>query len=272
MSFDLNTIAQLHQENSYITFPLDVGNLADLWFEGNVSPIFTIRNNKKSRLLTVLTPQVVFRMYQESSFPVRTPSYIPQLKVYYVTGNKQGNHNISLFARLAHHSNGQENDFYNKDGSINTHSGNFSTNFLELGLIDTHFWSRTRNAQYFKSSLEIHPKAWMEDELVGQYSRVRWHNQFGVNNLGWDLKPIKNRLASISLKIKTTWMFDNFNGFTTFDIKRLNFAATVFYHPSFLEDVGFFAKFYHGFDYYNIYFNERIDVLRFGLMIETLKF
>ncbi|HBY69785.1 MAG TPA: hypothetical protein DEG69_19810 [Flavobacteriaceae bacterium] len=270
--FDLNTIAQLHQENSYITFPTDIGNMADLWFEGNINPAFTIRNNKKSRLLTTLTPQVIIRMYRENSYPVRTPSYIPQLTLYYITGNKKGRHNISLFAKAAHHSNGQEGAFYRDDGSINTRSGNFSTNFFEFGIIDTHYWSRTRNAQYFKSSLELHPKAWMADELVGQYSRVRWHNEFGVYNLGLDLKPAKNRRANISFIARTTWMADGFNDYDTFDIKRLNFSATVFYHPNFLEDVGFFMKFYHGFDYYNIYFNERIDVLRFGIMIETLKF
>jgi hypothetical protein len=39
-----------------------------------------------------------------------------------------------------------------------------------------------------------------------------------------------------------------------------------------LADIGFFASFYSGMDYYNIYFNHKITVLRFGIMTDILKF
>lgn len=80
----LTTIARVNQGNSYITFPTDIGNIEPLWFEANLIPNFYIRQSKNSRLMAVLTPQIIIRMYQEESFPVRTPSYMPQLTFYYL--------------------------------------------------------------------------------------------------------------------------------------------------------------------------------------------
>jgi len=79
----LTIISQVNQGNSYITFPTDIGNIEPLWFEGNVIPNFYLRQSQNSRLMGVLTPQIIIRMYQEESFPVRTPSYMPQLTVLF---------------------------------------------------------------------------------------------------------------------------------------------------------------------------------------------
>ena len=79
----LPLISQVNQGNSYITFPTDIGNIEPLVFEGNVIPNFYLRRSMNSRLMGVLTPQIIIRMYQEDSFPVRTPSYMPQITIYY---------------------------------------------------------------------------------------------------------------------------------------------------------------------------------------------
>ena len=126
-SISLTTIAHENQGNSFITFPLDLGNIEPIWFEANLIPNFNIRASKNSRLLGVLTPQIIIRMFQEESFPVRTPSYIPQLTVYYRLQAKPQINSTSVFGRLAHHSNGQEGDFYLENGEINLNSGSFST-------------------------------------------------------------------------------------------------------------------------------------------------
>ena len=78
--------------------------------------------------------------------------------------------------------------------------------------------------------------------------------------------------ADFSLKAETTWFLDNINDWDTFNIKRLNASLTFYYHPKFLEDIGFFVQYYHGMDYYNIYFQHRLDVIRFGIMTELLRF
>ena len=58
----LDKIAQVNQGESYVTFPFDIGNLEPLLFEANVSPNFKIRERKDSRLMAVLTSQIIINL------------------------------------------------------------------------------------------------------------------------------------------------------------------------------------------------------------------
>jgi hypothetical protein len=269
---NLDKMAQINQGDSYVTFPFDFGNIEPLMFEANVSPSFKIRERKDSRLMGVLTGQIIIRMYDEPSNPVRTPSYIPQITFYFLTGNKQASKKLTLFGRFAHHSNGQDGNFYNENGDINLMSGNFATNFVELGLIKSSYGNQLNTFKFFKSSVEIHPKSWMLDEMQGKYSGLRWHNTFLAYKLPMDGEFNKSQKSNFSLKAETTLMIDNVNNQEIFNLKRVNASLTFYYHPKFLEDIGLFVQFYHGADYYNIYFNHQIDTIRFGLMTEVLRF
>ncbi len=268
---ELTTISQVNIGNSYITFPTDIGNIESLWFEANLTPSFYIRKSKNARLMGVLTAQIIIRMFQEESYPVRTPSYMPQVTVYYKLRSKTNACSLSAFAKLAHHSNGQDGDFYLETGDINLKTGNFSTNYTEFGLIKTNFNKKRNAAQFFSSSFEFHFPGLTIDELDGQYSLYRWHNIFSIFKLP-ENKNKKREKASISLKGELTWLFGNMYDWNALDANRINLKFTFFYHPKFLEDIGFFTQFYHGQDYYNIYFDHQITILRFGIMTEKLKF
>jgi len=267
---DLYKIALINQSDSYITFPTDIGNIEPLLFEANVNPSFVIRKRNDSKLMAVLTPQIIIRMFNEESFPVRTPSYIPQISFYYAINKREASNCLVLFGRIAHHSNGQDGDFYNEDNSINLQSGNFATNFIEFGILKTSYSNRLKAIKTIKSSIEIHPKSWMLKELQGQYSGLRWHNSF--TSFKFPLKDNKNERANFSLKAETILMLDNFNGLDTFSLDRVNASLTFYYHPKFLEDIGLFVQLYKGWDYYNIYFNNQISIIRFGIMTEVLRF
>lgn len=267
----LTTIAQVNQGNSYITFPTDIGNIEPLWFEGNVIPNFYLRKSKDSRLVGVLSPQIIIRMYQEASYPMRTPSYMPQITAYYLFSSKFEANSLSGFMRYAHHSNGQDGDFYIDNGAINLNSGNFSTNYLELGLIKTNYNKKYKAAQFFSTSFQIHPKSLTSDDLEGLYSLYSWNAVFSIFKLPKD-SGIEDKNASISIKGKTTWMLGGYNQLEAFSIERLNLTLTFYYHPKFLEDIGLFVQYYHGSDYYNIYFDHRLNLLRFGFMTEKLRF
>ena len=158
---DLNKIAQVNQGESYVTFPFDIGNLEPLMFEANVSPNFKIRERKDSRLMTVLTSQIIIRMFDEYSYPVKTPSYIPQIAFYFLTGHKDAANKLTLFGKIAHHSNGQDGNFYTDDGKVNLQSGNFATNYVELGFLKSSYGNQLNAFKFIKSSVEIHPKSWM---------------------------------------------------------------------------------------------------------------
>ena len=265
-------ISQVNQGNSYITFPTDIGNLEPLWFEGNIIPNFYLRQSQNSRLMGVLTPQIIIRMFQEESFPVRTPSYMPQVTVYYSLKEGENSRNLSVFGRLAHHSNGQEGDFFLENGEINLKTGNFATNYFELGIIATNVNTRFNAYQFFKTSIEIYPEDLIQEELRGIYSRYRWHNAFSIFKLPTQGIQSQSKKPAISIKGETTWMFGDYNNLNATSLDRLNFRLTFYYHPKFLEDIGLFVQFYHGSDYYNMYFDHRIDVLRFGFMTEKLRF
>lgn len=267
----LSKIALINQTDSYITFPTDIGNLEPLMFEANINPSFIIRKRRDSRLMAVLTPQIIIRMYNEDSYPVRTPSYIPQISFYYLAQQEVLNKTLSIFGRLAHHSNGQDGSFYNEDRSINTISGNFATNYFELGAIKSSYSSRLRALKIFKSSIEIHPKSWMLEELEGSFSGFRWHNSFTAFKIPIG-KSRNNNRPHFSLKLETVFMLDQYNNLDIFDADRINGSLTFYYHPHFLEDIGLFVQLFHGLDYYNIYFQHQLDAIRFGIMTEILHF
>ncbi|MGE0090160.1 MAG: hypothetical protein AB7S50_11890 [Bacteroidales bacterium] len=268
----LTIISQVNQGNSYVTFPTDIGNIEPLWFEGNLIPNFYIRQSKDSRFMGVLTPQIIIRMYQERSYPVRTPSYMPQVTVYYLLQRENKPQNFTLYGRFAHHSNGQDDDFFLENGELNLKSGDFSTNYVEAGIIKTNICKRFNAYQFFKTSFEVHPENWIGDELDGIYSKYRWHTAFSIFKL--PSQNIHNTIkkAEISIKGEATWMFGELNNWSDASLNRLNLSLTLFYHPKFLEDLGLFVQYYHGSDYYNMYFNHSLDVIRFGLMTEKLRF
>lgn len=268
----LSTIAWANQGNSYITFPTDIGNIEPLWFEGNLIPNFYLRVNEDSRLMGVITPQVIVRMYQEESYPVRTPSYMPQITMYYLLSPRCNVNSLSLFGRFAHHSNGQDGEFFLENGDINLKNGSFSTNYFELGLIRTNYITRYNAAQFFSTSLQIHPPKLTGEELSDIYSMYRWNSTFSIFKIPSISNQNRKKKASVSIKAQTTWMFGDVNNWGNFSLDRLNMSLTFFYHPKFLEDIGFFTQLYHGMDYYNIYFDHKIDIIRFGIMTEKLRF
>lgn len=267
----LSTVAHKNQGNSFITFPADLGNIEPIWFEANLIPNFNIRASKNSRLLGVLTPQIIIRMFQEESFPVRTPSYIPQLTVYYRLNKNPQINGSNFFGRFAHHSNGQDGEFYMENGDINHKSGSFATNYFELGFIKTSFIKRFNAVQFLSTSIEVHPPNLSIDELNGIYGFYRLNTIFSIFKL--HNKSIKgNKKPSLSVKGKATWIFGELNNKKPLAWKRFILSLTVYYHPNFFEDIGFFAQIYHGSDYYNIYFDHQLMVIRFGLMTEILRF
>ncbi len=270
--FDLTLVSEVHQGNSYFTIGGGLGNIEQLIFEGNLIPNFILRSNKESKLMAVVTPQIILRMYNEESLPVRTPSYMPHITFYYSIGKELSIDNFTIFGKIAHHSNGQEDDFYLENGEINFHSGNFSTNYFEVGVITTFYVIDLNAAQFFSTSFKIHPERLSDIELRGLYSFYRWNSQFAIFKLPPELSEDKKEQAKFSLKGQFTWLFGDINDWNFFALNRIVANVTFYYHPSFLEDIGLFVQYYHGQDYYNIYFPKSRDIIRIGFMTDQFRF
>jgi hypothetical protein len=266
-----------NQTDSYITFSQGIGNVEPLIFEALVAPYFLLRTSRDAKWGATLSPAILIRMYAEESFPVRTPSYMSEISFYHQL-NKTGNETIKyLFLNLTHHSNGQDGNFFNEDGSFNTVSGDFSTNYLELGLfLNRNVVPFANTNEYVKTSLEYHIDVQRADELEGRYSFVRWHNHFRIFRFpgyeGGSKKLVFDKNPRVQTRIETTWLFGNINDASFFDLKeRFNFSLTIAYRPKFLSDVSLFANFYSGEDYYNMHFYRQITVFRVGLQAYSFK-
>jgi hypothetical protein len=252
-------------EPSYITILGGLGNIPKLLFEGSIAPHFTIRSDLESRFALVLTPKIVVRMFRESdlvpnsSLPVRTPSYRPRVVAYYAPNKEVRKRQTFFFGSYNHHSNGQEDDPY--DGTtINLKSGNFSTNFWEVGTIRTRidpgaFPTLTVSAERHFSQEEV------EREYYGQWRA----------NVGASLPVQQDEAARkyIVVTVQGSWLMDA-AGIPARPIKgreRATVTSTIAWKPSWLEDMLIFFRGYAGRDYYNNYFfNGPLTVVQVGVM------
>ncbi len=266
-----------NQTDSYITFSQGIGNVEPLIFEALIAPYFLLRTSRNAKWGATISPAILIRMYAEESFPVRTPSYLPEISFYHQL-NKTGDEKIKyLFLNLTHHSNGQDGNFLNEDGSLNTVSGDFSTNYLELGLfLNQNLIPFSNTNEYFKTSIEYHIDVKRAHEMEGRYSFFRWHNNLRISRFlrhkDASKKLVFDKNPAVQTRLETTWLFGNMNDASFFDLKeRFNFSLTMAYRPKFLSDVSLFANFYSGEDYYNMHFYRRITVFRVGLQAYSFK-
>ncbi len=257
-----------NQEDSYITLGGGLGNIDDLIFEALVAPYFLLRTNENARMGATISSPILVRMYNEYSLPVRTPSYMPQVSFYYQASGRNDENVSYLFLTLAHNSNGQDDPFFNEDGSINRRSGDCSTNYVEFGA----FFNRQlipffNTIEYFSTSLEYHVDAGRSIELNDRYSFIRWHNSIRIFRFPASWTNLKlEKTPRVQTRLETTWLFGDYNDASFFDIKeRLNVSFTIAYRPEFLSDVSLFFNMYKEEDYYNMHFDRRLNVFRVGL-------
>jgi len=267
------SISMSHAQ-SYITVLGGVGNIEPLYFEGAIIPYYMLRLNK-SKWGIELSPKVVLRMYQAESCPVRTPSYMPAATFYYNTSTLGKKSPLFIFFTWRHHSNGQNGYFYNEDSiTVNTISGSFSTNMIEIGGFATRpDKSKAYNSLYHKLSLEYH--YFQDNELKGKYGNFRINSELQsiwypgmLPSVG---RFIKSRLYSVQTQLKIQWIAGSMLNAASFDLKRLVTSLRVAIHPTIFNEITLFAQYYYGQDYYNIYFSRTLSVLRIGILTDLSK-
>ena len=261
-------LVNIEQGNSYMTTPWDIGNIEDLVFEGNLNPSFVVRENDRAHLMLVITPQIIIRMFNTRSLPVKTPSYMPHVTLFYSIGNPKARKMHSVFLRYEHHSNGQQGPTYLTDGTINVDSGDFTTNFIEPGFIRAMYCERFKKVLFMETSFEYHFRTFTQPEILGKYGLYKLKTRVSL------VSPPQffHKKGDFQIDTKLDWTFGELNEWKPFNYKRLSLELTFFYRPKFLEEVGVFVTYYMGMDYYNIYFNQHLSVLRFGLMTPFLRF
>lgn len=261
----------ISREQSYITALGGLGNIEPLIFEGAIIPYYMIHLDQ-TKWGIELSPKIVIRMYNERSAPIRTPSYMPKVTLYYNTSNLgKPNSPSPLFAFFSweHHSNGQSDSFYVPDStSINSKSGDFSTNSIEFGgLVTRPYNAKKYGLSFYKLSFQYHYSQC--EDLRGKYGNFRIKSELrsilysdkfpGTSNF------VKRQIHSISAQLKTEWIAGNMMNTSAIDWKRIITSIRISVHPVALDEFNFFAQYYYGQDYYNINFGKTLNVLRFGI-------
>ena len=281
------TMVNSNREQSYVTVGSGIGNLEPLILEAKFSPSYFFTRNK--RLWAVMiNPQVQIRMLNQKSLPIRNPSY----RVYGTFYQELKFWKESFLGRIfyenalwhgsfAHHSNGQAGDFFANDstGEVNFESGDFSTDYLELGFSTYRVREIGKNyfsIRKFKANFEYHPLAWYSDDLKDLYGSYRLFAEMGVVGPQKNLKRVKlmRWLQRSSLEVKLGWIFGEMNGASPVDVSaRLIIDAYYKYYPVWFDEIAFFIRFYRGQDYYNVQFaNNELTNLSFGITSNIMNF
>ena len=276
--------------SSYVTalgglnFPGGHGKLKDVFFEADINQHWHFQPRFfKDRFFFKINPRVRLKLFREDSSPVRTPSFMPNIALFFGFGEvdkpSPDSTSFTYFSiLLSHHSNGQSGEFYNPDGTINLQTGSFSTNFLDFGM--NRFWGKNRMLQAWTSlSLIWHPGFNRSDELKDQYeklkialttSTIRGKSKiFGLylelggyisyTLTGLDYTFIPGGGVNDPAAIKADWK------------DRVNWGLSMNFGRQDVGDFRYFIKYDHGYDYYNINFWRKLRRIQVGIAADPFR-
>jgi hypothetical protein len=261
---------------SYITFRGGIGNIGNLVYEANFSSEFKASSARYPNFGFVFTGQILLRMYDQFSHPVKTPSYMPRATLFYHLPEPVKQNDQFLFLTFGHHSNGQDGLLLQADSvSLNTDNGSFALNYFSGG-----YELCSKNNKSFDPLNSFRVTAQYQiihdERLKDKYGNIRFYAAlkstcklpFEVKNIfsGEKAKPYFTGLLNL------TWIGNGLENTPTVDFKRLIVSYTLSYQPAFISSVELFARYYYGQDYYNIQFQRTLNVLQAGVLIRDLHF
>jgi hypothetical protein len=293
---------------------------SDIIFEGQIAPRLIIVDSIGRATRNVLlemkppswgyqistTPMVRLRMFDETSNPVRTPSYMPKVTVQLARfRNLSPSNDVDAeeFNRgpiemwlvdavpFGHHSNGQDGCLFtsqarNADGDcvevaptpepiVNKKDGSFSTNYIQA------------MAFYGRMYLDAAGAA------AGEYA-TRWDWRIGAGMqfnpegyVGGSIKPELSELYGPTRVLfsgltarRDLWRCGRLAGEVHFqymttpppDVSNVITQLEGACHPRNWGGAGVFVRFYHGQDYYNLGFAESITRVMFGMTLQKENF
>jgi hypothetical protein len=263
-----------HFEPSYITFfggydaagPMDFGDIfyeGQLtvhlnWYNPNERPPESLRN----RLFLLYVPvRIQVRQFRSESSPVKTPSFNPGLRGYYLHESWiNDTHDFSYVSLGFHHySNGQIGPHYNPDATINTENGSFSSEYVEAAFYRNlrRAWWKLNYRQYIVSE---HWSSW-EPAQSHYFERALVEVSIRYEFTERKKKPAV-RLTG-GYKLGRDYVSPGRNA--SFE-DNLQFTGEVFAPLQHWQDVQVYLRWDVGYDYYNINYQNRINRIQFGLV------
>jgi len=238
----------------------------------NIIPYFSV-TSKRSPVYIVLNPIVRVRIFlNQNSLPVRTPSFVPGATFYF----KPFKYNLARYKYMSigvyHHSNGQDGEALNPDGSVNLVNGNFSTNFLKINFHYGRY--KGKKNTYYRIGGEFHSGligVGDEEELRSKFGKIRLNYHYAISK--YRTKRYQSGVGAVDPVITkyllTRFVIDGMIVLDNIDAKfhqRFNIEFKFYYNPFDFTNTSFFASTgYMGHDYYNIYFTEPYPFIRIGI-------
>ncbi len=268
---------ELYRSNtdmSYLSPKGELGAPNKYVLNGELIANFFVLATRSSRLALAITPRFTVRIRDGSSSPVGTPSYRLGLRAFYRLSHQVSRYHY-LEGQLYHHSNGQDGDALRTNGTYNTETGDFATNYVQ-GLYHWGSYHRHHYGTNYNLGIRWHAPFFHHSEglknvygftrLVGQALYRRFHRS---TSSGGALH--KSSVTSEWLRVsgQASYSINRLNGFGFTDVrKRLNAELSLYYIPPFGHDTGIFATVgYYGEDPYNIYFNQQYGFVRLGITV-----
>jgi len=235
---------------------------------------FILLSSPKLPIFFVANFRINLRLFAAFGSPVKSPSYMPGGTFYFRTNDDSYNpHFFSL--SYTHHSNGVEGPTLNPNGTFNTDSGKFTTNFYTL-TYHTGKQTSTENFiinRYDALGIELHSALiglGYSHALKGKYGFVRVNGSWMYNIAKAVKDPIDQKKEFLNwqrLQLDFTYIADKYDDYNSFDLKkRLNISLKYYYQFPFMQNVSFLVGGgYRGQDDLNIFFQDSYPYLMAGV-------
>lgn len=289
---------------------------SDLVFEAQIAPRIIILDSIGDRTRDVLdrdrgvwgwslatTPMVKLRMFNETSNPVRTPSYMPKAIVQVArlknlsraaeeTERFRGPMEMWLIDTIpfGHHSNGQNGCVFTSQSrnaagacvdtgpsepkTINKGDGSFSTNYIEASLSYGRMYlvARDNVPEYGTQwewragvGVQLNPRRYLGGAIDDELAHI-----YGRTRISLDAMAGRRdswRCGRLEGQIRFQYIHDKPAGVPT-----VTTMVDAFCLPASWGGTGLFVRFYRGQDYYNLGFAEGIARLQFGITLQQATF
>ncbi len=267
-----NEFIQLYKENadlSYISPKGEIGAPAKYVINGRLTTSYFLLATEKLPVAFAVVPDFTVRVRDEKSAGVRTPSFKLGGALFVRLDRSVPNYKYATL-KFTHHSNGQDGEALNPDGSINTITGNFTTNYLTLSYHFGKDLNKEKKHGYYslnhEAGFEWHKWFSYEKALKNDYGFSRLLYSFSFRNY----QPAKeqwrlNTEMSYAINPMTEYAFSAIK-------KRLNAELSFHYSFPFMNNSYLMgAAGYYGEDPYNIYYRDKYSYLRFGISSGILR-
>jgi len=220
----------------------------------------TVKVCDEGRLYRVYFPiRLQVRQFESDSSPVRTPSYNPGIKVYWMN-NMEKTERVLNYASFGfyHYSNGQLGPHLNSITNLpNTEDGSFSSDYLEFSYFGFEQPDENQWLKWWKVNLRTYllGLTWEPDQTDRfEKAKLDLSAKTSVFDIGYDWKS--------EWQLTTSYKYGKSSNELS-DITQLLIEGRL--KPSYWEDLGLYLRYDYGNDYYNIHYRKKMNRIQLGI-------